>query len=88
MGGPPTLKEPKPKEQKKADAKAKLADLKVKQKASRPAAKVTIGSVVNDKFTFTKTEYDDATEAVEFAVKAFNKMHGKGLKEIIISVHK
>lgn len=88
VAGPPTLKAPVAKTQKVADGKAKLAALKAKKAASRPNAKLTYGLTVNGKFEFVKQEFSSALDAMNQATKTYNKYYGKGLREIIVSIHK
>ncbi len=86
--GPPTLNVPKSKAAKKEEGKAKVAALRAKAAAARPAAKLTFGMTVNGKFAFTKQEFNSAADAMAQATKTFNKHYGKGLRELIVSIHK
>lgn len=86
--GPPTLNVPKSKAAKKDEVKATLAKLKEKARAARPAAKLTYGMTVNGKFVFTKQEFSSAADAMAQATKTYNKFYGKGLRELIVSIHK
>lgn len=85
---PPTLAAPKTKTQKAEDVKAKLASLKAKADAEKPAARLTYGITTDGKFQFVKQDFKDATAAVNGALTVFKKHFGKGLREIIISLHK
>jgi hypothetical protein len=84
---PPTVAKPKTEAAKKAASVGKLAELKKKEKANRPAAKLTYGATVNGEFQFVKKPFDDQSEAMNAAIAVFNKMSNKGLREIIISFH-
>jgi hypothetical protein len=87
---PPTIGEEKPvKVAKKADpkAKAKFAELKAKKAASRPAAKLTYGIVVNGKYQFVKQEFSRHEDALKQSAKVFNENIKRGLREIMLSFH-
>lgn len=69
----------------KLTPKEKLAALKAKKKADRPAVKITFGVHANGHYVFSKMNFDNPQEALHDLVKLCQPRLGKGLREVIIS---
>lgn len=90
---PPTLPAPKAGVEAKAapkvapkEQKDKLAALKAKKQASRPAAKLTLGIKRDGKYEFVKKEFTSLEDAMKDLVAAVKAKAGKGLHEVILGI--